>query len=321
MAFTCLSDDDCSGGSCVMGFCAFEDGDCESGLRFGDAAGDLANECVVVDGAGSTGGVADDSSEDSNSHSGSTLGLDDGGSSDGGTTSVGPVTTASNTSDPSTSGPVDPSTSESEGTAETGVGGTQSVELISNGDFSDDDADWLTANNPESVAGCEIPDDETVVFDLENDYMLNDLSEGPSAHVLYQDFDVPFDLSDAVFSIAYAQANPEPLDPDNVTDIIKDCLDGSDDGLEQNALRIDIVEASGDVFTAAILFELATPDSAAGDPFDPGFDVITVDDADLLDFLQTQAGSTLRLRIGKVESTFPWPVAVDDVSLLVEAGT
>lgn len=325
MAFTCLSDDDCSGGSCVMGFCAFEDGDCESGLRFGDAAGDFANECVAVDGTGSTGGVANDSSEDSNSHSGSTLGLDDDGSSGDDTTSVGPVTTAASTSDPSTSGPIDPGTdsggsSGSEGPTETGVGGTQSLELISNGDFSNNDAGWMTDNNPESVAGCEIPDDDSIVFDLENDYMLNDLSEGPSAHVLYQDFDVPPDLSDAVFSIAYAQDNPEPLDPQNVTDIIKDCLDGNDDGLQENALRIDIVDANADVFTATILFELATPDSPAGDPFEPTFDVITVDDGDLLGFLQTQAGNTLRLRIGKVESTFPWPVAVDDVSLLVEAG-
>lgn len=323
MAFTCLSDDDCSGGSCQMGFCAFEDGDCESGLRFGDAAGDLANECVAVDGTGSTGDAPGDPSDDSNSNSGSTLGLDDDGSSDGDSTSVGPVTTSPSTTDPSAS----TSSSDSEGsggsedTAETDVGGTQSLELISNGDFSNNDANWMTGNNPESVAGCEIPDDVAIVFDIEDEHMLNDVSQGPSAHVLYQDFDVPSDLSDAVFSIAYAQANPEPLDPDNVTDIIKDCLDGNDDGLQQNALRIDIVDASSDVFTATILFELATPESPAGDPFGPDFDVITVDDGDLLGFLQTQAGNTLRLRIGKVESTFPWPVAVDDVSLLVEAGT
>ena len=319
MAFTCLSDDDCSGGSCVMGFCAFEDGDCESGLRFGDAAGDVANECVVVDGTGSTGGEAEGPSEDSDSHSGSTLGFDDDGSSDGGTTSVGPVTTDP-TSDPSTSGSTDPSTSGSEGSDDPSMGGTQPLELISNGDFSNNDADWATDNNPQSVAGCELPDDEMIVFDFENGYMFNDLSEGPSAHALYQDFEVPSALTDAVFSIAYAQDNPEPLDPENVTDIIKDCLDGNGDGLEQNALRIDIVDANADVFTATILFELATPESPAGDPFDPGFDFITVDDPDLLQFLQTQAGNTLRLRIGKVESTFPWPVAVDDVSLLVEAG-
>lgn len=297
-----------------MGFCAFEDGDCESGLRFGDAAGDLANECVAVDGTGSTGDASDDPSDDSNSHGGSTLGLDDDGSSDGDSTGVGPVT-----SSPSTSTGDSEGSGGSEGTAETGVGRTQSLELISNGDFSNNDADWMTENNPESVAGCELPDDVTIVFDVEDEYMLNDISQGPSAHVLYQDFDVPSDLSDAVFSIAYAQDNPEPLDPDNVSDIIKDCLDGNDDGMQQNALRIDIVDASSDVFTATILFELATPESPAGAPFGPDFEIITVDDGDLLGFLQAQAGNTLRLRIGKVESTFPWSVAVDDVSLLVEA--
>ena len=317
MAFTCLSDEDCSGGSCVMGLCAFEDADCESGLRFGDAAGEVANECVVVEGSGSTSMDTNGSSDESASHGGSTLGVDP--DSSGGTTGVGP-----DPMDPGATGSVGDSGTDTGGVGESSVGsgpGTQSYELISNGDFSAGESEWTTENNPDSVAPCDFPDDPNVVFQEQDGYMLNEASEGPNAHVLYQDFDVPFGASDAVFSIAYAQDNEEPLDPQNVSEIIKDCLDASEDGLGQNALRVDIVDPNDDVFTSPILLELATPQDPAGNAFDPSFDVLTFDGSELLDLLQNRAGSTLRLRIGKVESTFPWPVALDDVSLMVEAGT
>ena len=93
-AFICTSDDDCTDagdvGSCEpTGFCSFPDGDCASMQRYGKHAGDLAGQCVPLDGdtdlASTTGSVA-----------GTTVMVDDSGPVDGTTTAV---TTASATSD------------------------------------------------------------------------------------------------------------------------------------------------------------------------------------------------------------------------------
>jgi lectin-like protein len=57
-SFTCHEDGDCSTGRCEtgVGFCSFSDPTCDSGRRFGDLSGSLANQCV--DGSsGGDGGV------------------------------------------------------------------------------------------------------------------------------------------------------------------------------------------------------------------------------------------------------------------------
>ncbi len=51
-SFPCASDADCSGGHCEpdTNFCSFTDSSCDSGRRYGDAAGNLSNACVASSG-------------------------------------------------------------------------------------------------------------------------------------------------------------------------------------------------------------------------------------------------------------------------------
>lgn len=66
--FPCQTDDECGPvGVCAEpGFCAFEDSDCESGLRFGEFAGDgLEGQCVEPSGTGETGAPMTDGSSTS----------------------------------------------------------------------------------------------------------------------------------------------------------------------------------------------------------------------------------------------------------------
>jgi len=194
-------------------------------------------------------------------------------------------------------------------------------ELIANGDFGSGLNHWMTSNNPDQVATCDgAPDDELFVFVDGGGFAFNGPSTGPSSHVIYQDFDVPMGIAAATFSIEYAQDPPMPLDPANVQTIIKDCLDENMDGASENAFRIDLVDPNDDVFVAPIAFEVATPDMSAGDPLAvaPMLVNITVADGALLAYLQGEEGNTLRLRIAQVESTIPWNIAFDDVSLNVE---
>ena len=44
----CELDEQCGGGLCIDGSCAFDDGSCLSGLRFHESAGARANECVDI---------------------------------------------------------------------------------------------------------------------------------------------------------------------------------------------------------------------------------------------------------------------------------
>ncbi len=47
--FTCDDDAQCGAGRCELtGYCSFDDAQCESGRRFGAAAGELASTCVQV---------------------------------------------------------------------------------------------------------------------------------------------------------------------------------------------------------------------------------------------------------------------------------
>lgn len=45
-AYSCERDDQCSGGTCSLGFCSVNDSSCSSGQRYGESAGSLSNTCV-----------------------------------------------------------------------------------------------------------------------------------------------------------------------------------------------------------------------------------------------------------------------------------
>lgn len=58
-AFNCSTDDQCgAGGKCFSGFCAFVDGMCDSGYKYGELSGPQSNACVSKANTGD-GGVAD----------------------------------------------------------------------------------------------------------------------------------------------------------------------------------------------------------------------------------------------------------------------
>lgn len=204
------------------------------------------------------------------------------------------------------------------------------TELLSNGDFSSGLPPWSTSNNPMNS------DDIMVVWVLAAGQVNNGQSGGPNAKILTQDFVVPNTLTAASFSLDFHQnvfgfvgeigdaGIPElgdagimgfgMLDPENVLVIEADPLNAMGDTFE-NALRIDIVAATGDAFYEPILFELYIPTMSVGEV--ELLELVTIDDPALLTFLQGRTGDTLRLRIAQVESTFPWPVLVDNLSLAV----
>lgn len=186
------------------------------------------------------------------------------------------------------------------------------VELIVNGDFSTNDlTSWSTLNNPNG-------DNDTIsTFTVDLQVAANEPSMGPSARVLMQSFTVPPQIGiAATFSMSFFQDPMSPLDPQNVLTIEKDPFDQAMDGAQQNAFRVDIIDPTLDPFTAPILYTLYTPVSTVGsmNVLAP----VTVADPSLLTFLQANAGTTLRLRIAQVESTFPWSLQIDDVSLVVQ---
>jgi len=48
-SFVCVTDGDCAPGTCeASGACSFQDGDCDSGRRYGDFGGELSGECVAL---------------------------------------------------------------------------------------------------------------------------------------------------------------------------------------------------------------------------------------------------------------------------------
>lgn len=184
------------------------------------------------------------------------------------------------------------------------------LELVHNGDFGAAFAGWTRANN--DVNG----EDTTALWDVVDGVCVSEGSSGPSARVLYQDLAIPSVLVSADISFDFAQeVLGGRLDPQNVTVIEKDPYDESMSGGEQNAFRIDLVDPGEDVFYAPILLEIYAPtgDVGALDDLQP----VAPQPAGLSQLLEDHAGGTLRLRIAKVESTFPWPVQIDDVSLVV----
>lgn len=189
----------------------------------------------------------------------------------------------------------------------------ETIELISNGNFSSAFTGWTLANNPDptNCQGC----DNTITFSNNGGVVNNGGSSGPSARVLIQTITIPALVESAAFTLDFFQENSSPLDPENVTTIEKDPFDQSGDGIEQNAFRIDLISAAGDQFTSPILFELFAPVNAIG--AQNNLSPIAVSSAALSAFLQAHEGEQLRLRIGQVESTFPWQLRVDNVSLLI----
>ena len=100
-AFVCSSDDQCGGGFCEAdGFCSFEDGECDSGRRYGQfAGGGLAGSCVPDGVATGTSGGGDSATStsgagtDSSTSNGATT-LDPSGGGSSGDDTVGNTDTA-----------------------------------------------------------------------------------------------------------------------------------------------------------------------------------------------------------------------------------
>jgi hypothetical protein len=182
-------------------------------------------------------------------------------------------------------------------------------ELVANGDFSSMLDDWMMENNP-------VNDEDTdALWENVNGVCENEPSSGPSARVIYQDVDVPSVVQDVVVSFSFAQEPTEDLDPDDVLVIEKDPYDNSMMGGKQNAFRIDVISPDEDVFYATILTSIYAPTTQVGAIDD--LEVVTPDTTELLALLQQEQGETLRLRIAQVESTFPWALQLDDVSVVV----
>lgn len=183
-------------------------------------------------------------------------------------------------------------------------------ELVGNGDFTAGIAGWTIDNNPidsgDAFANFVVSGGELTVFP----------AEGPHAKVVYQDIMVPpGPLADAVFSVCFYQ-DVGGQDPDNVVEIQVDPFDEDGDGLPQNALRIDLVDPTEDVFVAPVIVALFAPTTPIGSP--AMCVTSTFEDPALAAELEAHAGEQLRLRVAHVESTFPWDLEIDDVSLAVE---
>jgi|GEM_PF-2660582 len=184
-------------------------------------------------------------------------------------------------------------------------------ELLVNGAFDDGLTDWTTMNNPEGAS------DQMVVFvetAAGSGVVTADVSSGPSARVLYQDFEVPSGLSAASFAIEFAQNPSAPLSPDVVQTIVV----GSGGAMtESNAFRVDVIDPAEDIFSAPILFELYLPVDNVGE-IGVTWEETVVEGDPLLTFLQANEGATLRLRFGHVETTMPWTSEIDSASIAVD---
>ena len=185
-----------------------------------------------------------------------------------------------------------------------------SLAMIDNGDFTTDLAGWTLANNAVNAN-----DTSATFFRTATGRLQNQSSSGPSARVIYQDFTIPTGVVFAGFRMGFAQNNYDVLDPQDVTVIEKDPFDAAGGGA-QNAFRIDIVDPTGAQFYEPILYTLSAP-TAATPTVDGTLTTVTDQTAALTTFFQAHEGQTLRLRIGQVESTFPWTVQLDDVTLVV----
>ncbi|MGH1340330.1 MAG: hypothetical protein ACRBN8_02170 [Nannocystales bacterium] len=184
-------------------------------------------------------------------------------------------------------------------------------ELLLNGAFDDAFTDWMTVNNPDGAI------DQTTVFTetaAGSGVVTAGLSSGPAARTLYQDFEVPVGITAAAFSVDFAQNPGAVLSPDLVQTIM---VGSGGAKTESNAFRVDLIDPAEDVFDAPILFELYLPVDMVG-TVGVTWEETTIDSGELLSFLQSNEGETLRLRFGHVETTFPWQSEIDAASVAVE---
>lgn len=109
-AFACGADAQCGDGTCLEGYCAFPDSECDSGQRYGALAGSLSGTCAPAPGG------TDSTATGSGTTSAGTQGTTSVGSTDptltGGATSTSTTDAATSMVDPSDgTGTTDPTTS------------------------------------------------------------------------------------------------------------------------------------------------------------------------------------------------------------------
>ena len=187
--------------------------------------------------------------------------------------------------------------------------------LLVNGDFSSGLTNWTTLNSGDG-------DDTVVVWIINDPSGVNQLSNngssrGPASRVIYQDFTVPsLGVSNAQFNFDYFATNLSALGSDLFTTFINQPFSGNGN----NGTRIDILDPSSDVITGAVLFSIFAPTDAS--PVGTPTSLVSnsfVDTSALTSFLNSNAGSTLRLRIGNREEDFPWDTGFDNLNLDVTA--
>ncbi len=128
-------------------------------------------------------------------------------------------------------------------------------------------------------------------------------SNGPGAHVLYQDFVAsagPATLSFQLFLGNRAGLFGSP-----------NTLDFSVAAINQQA-RVDILKASADPFSVAAADVLLTLFATTDATLDTSYHTIS---ADITAVLAANDGQTLRLRFAETDNVFPFQLGVDDVRI------
>lgn len=185
--------------------------------------------------------------------------------------------------------------------------------VLINGDFSNGLVNWTTQNSGDGS-------DTSVIWTIEDpggtDQLTNNGSSGgPASRVVFQDFVVPaVGVDSASFTFDYYATNDSPLSSDSFTTFTNTPF-GS-----ENGTRIDILSPADDVFTGAVLFSIFAPTDGAPVGLPTALSSNTfADAAALATFLDSQAGNTLRLRIGNREESFPWNTGFDNINLDIVA--
>jgi hypothetical protein len=129
---------------------------------------------------------------------------------------------------------------------------------------------------------------------------------GPGSHVLYQDFVVPADVTNASLSFDYFINNLAG------TFFTPNTLDFT--GVENQQTRVDIITTLADPFSVApadVLFALLAPNANTA--------TYQTFATNLTAFLQAHEGETLRLRFAEVDNQGNFNMGIDAVNLDVNA--
>ncbi|MCH8683980.1 PEP-CTERM sorting domain-containing protein [Pedomonas mirosovicensis] len=195
--------------------------------------------------------------------------------------------------------------------------GAAPVELIENGDFETGTFAGWTVNNQEDSGGTWLVETPGIHLPLSDNptadnpaggsfYAVSDMNN-PGAHVLIQDFTVPFDatgvaLTFQMFVNDWSNVGPI-VDPAGLDFMVED---------NQHA-RVDILTADADDFDTedGVIANLYLDVDAGDDPND-----YTSYAFDLTPFLTP--GETYRLRFGQAETEFFLNVGVDNVSIIAD---